>query len=278
MKDVPIKFTQNFLKSPGLVQELIDKTRLDKKMPVLEIGTGLGKITKILADNFDKVYTVEKDNALAQKMRFNLKEYNNVEVVNIDFLDFKMFDFDYQVFSNIPFSITSDIVRKLFFDKKQPEKAYLFMQKEAAEKYASSKESVMGLILKLQYYINIVHNFEREDFTPVPGVDVVLIEFVKKRKIPEIDFTEFENFLTYFFSRWKKDIKHALKGIFSNMQSAIIAERNNFSLDAKPSDLSLETWLEIFYSYNKFVPYHKKRKLLGKNNTDYTPKNIRNQR
>ena len=54
MNEVPIKFTQNFLKSPNLVQTLIDKSRLDKTMPVIEIGTGLGKITKVLAENFDK--------------------------------------------------------------------------------------------------------------------------------------------------------------------------------------------------------------------------------
>lgn len=265
---IRLKYSQNFLKDVGLINTLISISDLNKNDTVLDIGSGHGIIAKELAKKVKKVIAIEKDKELFEISKKNLQSISNIEVRNQDFLDSKLPKEEYKVFANIPFSITSEITKKLFEDENPPISAYLFMQKEAATRflgYPLVKESLLSLLYKPFYTVKIVYNFRREDFNPVRSKDVCLIEFKTKSK-PEVyanAYPLYRDFVTYALNRWKPNIKLALKGLFSNLQLKILAKNLNFDLESKPTEIEYETWLALFREFNKIVPRYKQKQVIG---------------
>jgi len=265
---IPLKYSQNLIKDSNLIENLISLTDLNKNDLVLDIGTGKGVIAKELAKRVKNVIAIEKDQDLFLKAKENLRLINNIELKNNDILAFKLPEREYKVFSNIPFSLTLEITKKLFEDDNRPSIAYLFMQKEAAEKFIGNplfKESLSSILYKPLYTTKIIYNFRPDDFDPVPSKDVCLIEFKLKTKfdVDAKNYVMFRDFVTYAFNRWKPNIKLALKGIFSNLQLKILASNLDFDLEAKPSQISYATWLRLYIEFNKIVPRYKQRSVLG---------------
>jgi 23S rRNA (adenine-N6)-dimethyltransferase len=265
---IPLKYSQNFIRDPKLVDVLVELADLDHSDTVLDIGTGDGIIARSLAKHVHKVIAIEKDSGLFLKAKENLRELKNVEVILDDIVRFKLPRSSYKVFANIPFSITAEIVKKLFEDENPPKAAHLFMQKEAALKFCGAplaNESLSSLLYKPFYDIKVVYNFKKEDFDPIPSKDVCLLEFKQKEKfnVAPQQYPEYRDFVTYFLTRWKSNIKQDLKGVFSNLQTKILAERLGFSLDAKPTELNYDTWLNLYKEFNKIVPPYKKRIIRG---------------
>ena len=123
--------SQHFLKNPRLALILIGHSNLKKRDLVIEIGAGSGVITSALSKRVRKVIAIEPDAATAAKLRENLKKrgLENVEVAEMDFLDYNLPDEPYKVFSNPPFHLSSAIVHKLIEADNPPEAIYLILQK-----------------------------------------------------------------------------------------------------------------------------------------------------
>ncbi len=264
---IPLKYSQNFIKSSELVRKLIDLSAIDKEDTVLEIGSGNGIITAELAKKAKKVIAIEKDKNLYLELVNKFKGINNIEIIHADFLEYKIpFDLRYKVFSNIPFSITSEITKKLFSSANPPTRSYLFMQKEVGQKFLGSPvETLSSLITKPFFDVAIIHHFHRSDFFPEPSVDVALVEF-KKKKISFVDNKTqklYREFITYALSQWKDDIRKSLRKIFSNLQIKILAENLGFGMDSKPTDLNFDQWMGLFYFFLDHVPYHKQKLIKG---------------
>ena len=98
-----VQYSQNFIKDPNLVERLLSNSSIGKNDVVLEIGAGGGVITRKLRERAKEVIAFEIDNDLPLK-----------DVVRGDFLDHPLPNYPYKVFSNIPFNITADIVKKTF--------------------------------------------------------------------------------------------------------------------------------------------------------------------
>lgn len=265
---IPLKYSQNLVKDSYLIENLISLTDLSKNDLVLDIGAGKGIIAKELSKRVKTVVAIEKDEALYLKAKENLRLIDNVELKNNDILAYKLPQKEYKVFSNIPFSLTLEITKKLFEDNNRPKIAYLFMQKEAAEKFVGNplfKESLSSILYKPLYATKIIYNFRPDDFDPVPSKDVCLVEFKLKTKsdIDSKNYPVYRDLVTYAFNRWKPNIKLALKGVFSNLQLKILATNLDFDLEAKPSEISYTTWVRLFYEFNKIVPRYKQKMILG---------------
>ena len=181
-----IEYSQNFLNSKELVRELIEKANIQKNDYIIEIGPGKGIITDVLSEYAKKTTAIEFDKKLYdQLVKENRKD--NVEYVYSDFLKYKLpTREDYKVFSNIPFQITADIIRKLTERWSSPKEIFLIVQKEAAKKYCGipqqKYEGLRASILKSRYKIKIMYEFKKSDFSPRPHVDTVLL-YMKKKEI-----------------------------------------------------------------------------------------------
>lgn len=176
---LPYSVSQNFLTSRRTIKRLVALTSLSEDDLVLEIGAGKGHITRVLAGHCGRVIAYEIDPALARRLQPELPE--NVRVYQADFLKAALPKTPYKVFANIPFSRTTDIVRRLVCAKLPPEAMWLVMEKGAAKRFCGlPRENRSSLTLRPYYDTRIIYHFSRNDFHPAPRVDCVLLEFIRK--------------------------------------------------------------------------------------------------
>lgn len=180
--------SQHFLRSPKLALILIGHSNIKKRDLVVEIGAGSGVITTALSKRCRKVIAVEPDHTTATKLRTNLQKYKieNVEVVEMDFLEMNLPDEEYKVFANPPFHISSEIINKLIDDKNPPVAFYLILQKQFALKLLNTERhytSQLGLRLIQKYQTKIRFPLKSTDFTPPPAVPTVLFEAKKNENL-----------------------------------------------------------------------------------------------
>jgi 23S rRNA (adenine-N6)-dimethyltransferase len=265
MVAIQIWQSQNFLKRPEYVSGLIDKTDLTRNDLVVEIGPGKGIITKKLADKVGQVVAVEVDHKLANSLRDEFKNTQNVKIAEADFLKWQLPQEEYKIFSNIPFNMTADIVRKITTDKNPPQSAYLIMQDKAALRFMGKPiENQTSILLKPWFDIKILENINRNEFTPIPNVNAVLAEIAKKEN-PQIDPKQnqwYRDFVIYGYNQWQPTILDSYKNIFTSKQRSI-AEREIMLKGKKPSELSFEQWLKLFDTFNLYVPNEKKAIIKG---------------
>lgn len=182
-------YSQNFLRNPKLVAKLVGFSSIEKKDTVLEIGPGEGIITSELIKSARKVVAVELDYKLFLHLQKRFRSINNLELVRGNFLTYRLPHWPYKVFANVPFNITSSVVRKLT-ENKNFQEGNLVMQKEAAKKFigmpVGGRNSLVAILLKPYFDFDIIWKFERGDFIPSPHVDVVMIK-IKRRENPLVD-------------------------------------------------------------------------------------------
>lgn len=248
-----IKYSQNFLKSKKLISDLIEKSSIGKEDVVFEIGAGQGIITQELADHCKKVIAFEIDQNLHQKLKERFKTRpNKIDLRLGDFLDCQLPSYKYKVFSNIPFNITADVVKKLVFSKNPPLDTYVIVQKEAAKKFAGrpldDKNNLMSVLIKARFKMKIFHEFKRSDFSPKPGVDTLMlrIELLDKPLVAEKKISLFNDLVAYAYSQFRPNILEGLSGVVDRQQIKQVAKEANFSISSKPSQLKIEHWVALF--------------------------------
>lgn len=266
-----IAYSQNFLRSKDLVTNLIRHSSISKDDAVYEIGAGQGVITENLSEICKKVIAFEIDQNLASKLtsRFQNKP---VEIKQGDFLSYPLPQTAYKVFSNIPFNITADVIKKLTQSNNPPEDAYLIVQKEAANKFVGkphdSKNSQMAILLKPWFDLEIIHHFKRTDFFPTPSVDTVLLR-VKKKAQPSItpeQKRQYEDFVVFTFNQFKPNVVEGLAQIFGRGTLLKLSRDLNFPSNAKPSELEFQAWVQLFNFFSKQIDTKNKARVVGSAN------------
>lgn len=185
------------------------KSDIGKTDTVYEIGAGEGIITGELLKKAGKVIAYELDEDFFGRLKQEFRNNNRLELKPGNFLDCKLPEGPYKVFSNIPFNITAAIVKKFVFADNPPHVAYLIIQKEAAAKFAgkpvAARNSQLTVILYPWFEFCVVHNFKPDDFYPVPKIGIVLLK-IKTRAEPIIahgDRDKYQDFVTYVFNGFK---------------------------------------------------------------------------
>ncbi len=266
MKNKSILYSQNFIQSSELVETLLKKTNISSKDTVCEIGTGEGKITEILSKKCSKVISYEKDKTLYIKLKKKFEKTKNIEIHNKDFLEEEIDLKNMKIFSNIPFNITSDILKKIFESKNPPTDSYIFIQKEASEKYSGEpKETMISLLIKPWFELKEIHTFNPRDFNPIPSVNIVLLH-IKKREESLIENKykkTYHNFITYTFTQWQPNIKKTYDGIFTYKQIKQLSKELKFDLKNQISNLKFEQYKNIFEFFLRNVDDLKKKKILN---------------
>lgn len=173
--------SQNFLTSKKTIDRLIKIAKLGKNDLVLEIGAGKGHITKCLAEKAGKIIAYEIDGKLYSCFKQTAKTYKNLSLLHGDFLKCKLPQTDYKVLANIPFSLTTEIIKKLTCGKYSPCDMWLVMEKGAAKRFSGKpQESLQSLLLKPFFDTETVYYFKREDFHPAPSIAPVMLHISKK--------------------------------------------------------------------------------------------------
>jgi len=261
--------SQNFIKFPELAAELLASSNITKNDLVLEIGPGHGVITGELIKVSGSVIAIEKDVSLVNNLIESTKNIPNLKIVTQDFLKYKLPLTPYKVFANIPFSITAQIVSRFLKSALLPESMYFLMQFETAQKFAGNPESLSSLLTKPWYEIKIIGDIDRSNFTKKPQIMVVFVEFTKRPKafIKDENKAEYRNFITYGFNQWQATFLDTYKKVFTYPQLKTL-EKTFKLTNLKPTEVSFDTWLQIFKTYLKITNQKQKEEI----NT-FRPKN-----
>ena len=226
--------SQNFLRNPSIVKKLVGHSNIKKTDTVYDIGAGSGIISYVLANTCTKVYAIEQDPRLIAKLHDNLDDVDNVTIVQGDALEVHFPTTPYKVFANIPFHISSPIVRRLTELECPPTTMYLITQKQFAEKLLIGNENFTGLLgafIAPRFTARIRYKLLRSDYAPAPAVDTVLIE-ISQRKTPLLPLEllpRYRTFVEKCFSRQK---------YFETLD-----------LKKRPSQLTTDEWVKLFQAH-----------------------------
>jgi len=270
-----IKNTQNFLYDKNLVQKLIDLSNLDKKIKVLEIGPGKGIITKGLLDNGYKIRAIELDERLYNNLKDNIID-DNVEFVKEDIMEY-IIDEECNVFSNIPFNITTILLEKLLKDFNVID-VYVIMQYEPFLRFSKYDDylTYKYLLFNPFYEMNILYKFKSSDFKPEPKARIIFAGF-KKKKNPDIlldDMNLYLDFISYLFNKKTKLLFEKIDKLFSGKQKEIIKKTLKVEEDILFTSLKYENIMYLFNTFNKYANERNKKIVDGfykKNLTDNNP-------
>lgn len=230
--------SQNFLRSPRFAKELIGHTSIKRSEIVYDIGAGSGVITTALAGRCKQVVAIEVEPKTAELLRKNMAHFSNVTVLEADFLSLPAPKEDYKIFANIPFHLSSQILRKITISDPHLIGSYLIVQKQFANKLLpdySGFSSQLGMILGIKFAVRIRKRLKRTDFWPHPNVDTVLLEIIPRNTplIPLERHEAYTNFIETYFTNPEKFKK-------------LFAQHTQKDTDIKPSSLTLENWVALF--------------------------------
>jgi len=184
---------QNFLKDESVLKQIVGAADLSSKDIILEIGPGKGILTKELAQKAKKVIAIEKDKTLIPELKQNLKEFSNLEIIEGDILKlFPSFKFparlatrsvagrqdsSFKIVANIPYYLTSHLIRMILEAKNQPKEIVFLVQKEVAQRICSQPPKMTLLAVSVQFFSEpeIVAYVSKESFWPQPKVDSAIL-------------------------------------------------------------------------------------------------------
>ena len=255
---------QNFLVDENVVNNIVMSSNLDKEDLVIEIGPGLGTLTKKILEKAGKVICVELDPKMVKiiKERFNL--YNNFEVINEDVLKIDLNKIiqenmvdgitNAKVVANLPYYITTPIIMKLLEEKLNISSITVMVQKEVAERLAAIPgDKLTGSITYTVWYYTepqIMFEVPRESFIPEPEVTSSVIKFEILNK-PRIEVEDEENFFRLIktaFMQKRKTLVNALinGGIFDSREKLeMILKQLEIDTRIRGEKLTLEDYKKI---------------------------------
>lgn len=244
---------QSFLIDKNVLDKIVEAAELKKDDTVLEVGPGLGVLTEELAAQAGKVIAVEADKKLAQHLRETIKQYNNITIIEGDFLklDLSKLDLDrgYKVVANLPYSITSDAIRKIMEADPRPSLAVLMVQKEVAERICAKPGNMSLLALSVQYFgtPKLLFTVSKESFWPAPKVDSAVIKIIFNKNQELRMKNQVNNFFRIArigFSAPRKQLQNNLaSGLRISKEKAVeLLNRAGINPKARPEELSVKDW------------------------------------
>ncbi len=250
---------QNFLHNTEIRKRILEAAGDLKGKNILEIGPGLGFLTTKLVGAGANVIAVELDERAVKVLQSDFGHKPNFHLIQGDILkqdldaifEQKM----YSIIANIPYNITSHLLRKLLAETKhKPVFALLMVQKEVAEKICETrKKSILSLSVEVFATAQILFSVPRENFTPVPKVDSSVIRFDMRTQplVPEKMEKDFFCTLHAGFSQKRKKLGNVI-GAFFGMKSEKLLGK--IDPNRRAETLSIDEWIEITENFQRNNP------------------------
>jgi 16S rRNA (adenine1518-N6/adenine1519-N6)-dimethyltransferase len=246
---------QNFLHDPIALDKIVVAAQIQPTDSVLEIGPGLGSLTRYLAASAKEVVAVELDQHLLPPLKAVLAPYSNVRLIHGDILELNpselMQEEDYIVAANIPYYITSAVIRHLLESKTKPRRIVLTIQKEVAQRICAGPGDMSLLALSVQVYgkPHIAAHIPAGAFHPSPNVDssVLVIEIYPSPRIPQALLEHFFKLVKAGFGQKRKTLRNSLaSGLsISTTQSTELLSRAGIDPMRRAETLSMEEWQRL---------------------------------
>ena len=243
---------QNFLIDKNILDKIIDSANLNSADFVLEVGPGLGTLTQELAKRAGQVVAVEKDENMIEILKETLPEYKNVEVLNEDILKYNPQQTDYKLIANIPYYLTSPLIRKFLESKNPPKEIILMIQKEVAERICAKAGDMSLLAVSVQFYAEakIISSVSKNCFWPAPKIDSAIIKIIPFAK-PDINPEDFFKVVKAGFSHPRKQLLGNLSGELNLTKEKTTQwlSKNNIDTKQRAETLSIQDWKNLTNSF-----------------------------
>jgi 16S rRNA (adenine1518-N6/adenine1519-N6)-dimethyltransferase len=255
------KLGQIFLNNNDVVQKIIKAAEIKSNDQILEIGPGKGVLTEALLETGAKVTAIEKDQELVKFLESLFKGAQNLKIIHADIRDFlktkqfytqySMPNTQYKVLGNIPYYLTSHLLRLLLENSIKPSLIVLMIQKEVAQRIISQQPKMNLLAVSVQFYAKpeMICYAPRTDFHPEPKVDSAVIKIT-----PYSVITENESTQQSFFKIIKAGFKQPRKLLINNLYNNLKIEKEtikdafkklNLPLKTRAQNLSIKQWISL---------------------------------
>lgn len=245
---------QNFLVSERLLHRIVDAADLDEHDVVLEVGAGLGALTLRLAQSCSRVIALEVDKRLIPLLQQAASAYPSVEVIHADVLAVEPGDLvcvPYKVVANLPYYITSAILRHFLEARAKPSVIVVTVQREVAERMTAGPGEMSLLAVSVQFYgrPRIVAKAPPGAFYPSPRVHsaVVRIDVPASPPVAVDDVESFFAVVRAGFAQRRKQLRNSLsQGLGLPAQEVVEAlHRSGLDETQRPQELGIEQWARL---------------------------------
>jgi len=269
MKKYGFKFSkslgQNFLKNEDIVNEIISCSDLTKDDIVIEIGPGIGVMTKNIAEKVKKVIAIEIDKNLIPILNETLKDYDNIEIINEDVLKVNLIELKEKYFpntkpkiiANLPYYITTPIIMNFLESNFSFQSMVVMMQKEVAERITSKPgNKIYGTIsVAVQYYANpmLVLEVPSESFVPQPKINSAVLKLIPydSSLVDVIDHKLFLKTIKGAFSTRRKTLLNSLSNLFNRDEVKKALELSGINPSERGENLSVEEFAKLSNAFSE---------------------------
>jgi len=250
---------QHFLINSGVARQVVEAAKIRENDVILEIGPGIGNLTRELAQRAKKVIAVEKDTKMIRILKETLNGIKNIEVINQDIrkLKFQIPD-KYKIVGNLPFYLTAPVIRQFLEPPEKsllpvPELMALIVQKEVAQRICSKPPHMSLLAISVQFYAEpkIISYISKNSFWPSPKVDSAIIKLKTQSENRKVNIEQFFRIVKTGFSHPRKQLINNLSTGFCTSREAISQwlTVNNIKPAQRAETLTLENWLNLTKSF-----------------------------
>lgn len=253
---------QNFLVNPSVINKIVTAADIKSTDYIVEIGPGLGILTEQLAKNAKYVRTIELDKTLIPLLKRTLSPYKNIEIEIGTALKAKLPNEDYKLVANIPYYITSPLLKHFLQPKTPQEKAptliVLLVQKEVAEKICAKQgdHSILSLQTQIFGKPSIVTTVTKGNFHPQPKVDSAILK-IETFPTPLIsDMKIFNQITSISFNQKRKTLLNTIKFFtkLSKEETEKILKKAQINPSNRPQMLTLEEWQKLMNEIQRINP------------------------
>lgn len=259
MPDLPFakkSLGQHWLTDLAALQSICDAGEITPEDTVLEIGPGTGTLTELLVKKAKQVIAVEFDQKLAQELPGRVKA-QNLQVTTQDILayDLTALPPDYKVIANIPYYLTSKLIRALSETTNQPSLVVVLVQKEVAQRVAAKPGDMSLLSVSAQFYwkVSLGQVVPARLFTPPPKPDsqVLILQRRAELLFPGADTKKFFSVVKAGFSARRKKLRSSISGglRISKDEASQLLQAGGINPDQRPQELSIENWYSLYRAH-----------------------------
>lgn len=271
VKKYGFKFTkslgQNFLIDETVLYDIIEGAEVNKEDFIIEIGPGVGTLTKELLKRAKKVYAVELDDALIPILNKELDKFDNLNIIHKDALklDFNEIigeEKSVKVVANLPYYVTTPIIAKLLNGNYNFKSITIMIQKEVGERIAAkpSTKEYGALSILVQYYCDIktIRKVSPSSFFPQPKVESIVIKLDKlpQKRVYVKDEKLFFKIVREAFNMRRKTLWNAMKSLkLDNKILEKVFEHSGIDSKRRGETLNLQEFANLSNSIYELINF-----------------------
>lgn len=258
---------QNFLISKEVLNQMVRTADLHKTDKVMEIGPGFGTLTIELLSTGAEVVSFEIDKKLAEFLARYKKQYSNFNLFQADIIksweiiDQEFKDMEYKLVSNLPYNITSLVLRNFMENKPRPSEMTLMVQKEVAQRVIAQPGEMSILSVAVQFFgcPEKVIDISAENFWPQPEVDSSILKITDigrdinsyEKKLLPLKPKDFFRTVKIGFAAKRKQLHNNLANGFdiSSEKTSLILENIDIKPTVRAQDLTIKEWITITHHF-----------------------------